>query len=196
MTDIMKCKRPAPKKSTKKFSVSKLLPTFPNFSTLLFGILIGIFASCLTVFMFATSDITLKIPTILQANAKTKILTPVKQEIVVAKEKQQPHFDFYTELAKNEPNPPVLDLKSKPKTIHGYLVQAGSFRRIADADALRAKLTLNGYAAKVEPIKQRDGEVWQRVLLGTFKTEQNAKALQQQLKILDIESVLVLKYAD
>jgi cell division protein FtsN len=192
----MECKsRPAQKKRTKKFIISKFLPKIPNFSTLLFGILIGIFASCLTVFMFATSDITLKIPTVRQANGKTQILAPVKQEIVAAKEKHQPHFDFYTELAKTEPTP-VLDLKSKPKTIHGYLVQAGSFRRTADADALKAKLTLNGYAAKVEPIKQRDGEVWQRVILGTFKTEQNAKALQQQLKILEIESVLVLKYAD
>ena len=76
------------------------------------------------------------------------------------------------------------------------LVQVGSFRKVADADALKAKLTLNCYAAKIESIKQRDGEIWQRVLIGTFKTEQHAKALQQQLKTIEIDSILVLKYTD
>lgn len=175
-----------------KFSISKFIPRIPNFSTLLFGILIGIFASCLTLFMFATSDIKLKIPAVRLAKAKTIVEEKHTQVAVQARE---PRFDFYTELAKNEPTP-VLDLKSKPKTIHCYLVQVGSFRKIADADALKAKLTLNGYAAKIEPVKQRDGEVWQRVLIGTFKTEQHAKSLQQQLKTLEIESILVLKYTD
>lgn len=175
-----------------RFSMSRFIPTIPNFSTLLFGILIGIFASCLTLFMFATSDITLKIPAIRLAKAKPTV--EAKPTEIAVKERE-PRFDFYTELAKNEPTP-VLDLKSKPKTIHGYLVQVGSYRKVADADALKAKLTLNGYAAKIEPVKQRDGEIWQRVLIGTFKNEQHAKALQQQLKTIDIDSILVLKYTD
>ena len=98
-----------------KVSISKFIPKIPNLSTLLFGVLIGIFASCLTLFMFATSDIKLKIPAIRLAKAR-----PVAAEkcTEIAVKEHEPRFDFYTELAKSEPTP-VLDLKSKPKTIHG-----------------------------------------------------------------------------
>lgn len=183
------------KAQAKKSSAPKRTPTIPNFGTLVYGILIGIFASCLTLFMFATSDITLKIPNLQLAKAKQNepnATAPIRAESKVVPE---PRFDFYTELTKNETEA-VKDLKSPTKTINGYIVQAGSFKKIGDADALKARLTLNGFAAKIEAVPQRDGEVWHRVVLGTYKTEQNAKSLQQKLKALEIDSTLVLKYAN
>lgn len=179
-------------------SVRKLIPSIPNFGTLVFGILIGIFASCLTLFMFATADITLKIPALPLAKAKTNTVAVVAQKAEPAP--QEPRFDFYTELTKNEAAEPTAKeskgLNSKPKTINGYILQAGLYRKAADADALRAKLTLNGYTAKIETVKQRNGETWQRVTLGSFKTEQAAKALQQQLRSIDIDSNLITKYTE
>lgn len=191
------------KTTNKKARGGKNLPKSPNWGSLLFGILIGVFATGLIVFMFSTSDITLKIPTGKTKNKSdpgTIVQNTPQPDPVVA---QEPRFDFYTELTKNTPDPSPLqpvkedsDLKSTPKAINGYLVQAGPFKRNADADAIKATLTLNGFAAKVEPIKLRDGEVRHRVMLGPYPTEKNAQLLQQKLKSLEIDSVLVQKYAD
>jgi Cell division protein len=80
-------------------------------------------------------------------------------------------------------------LKSAPKPINGYVVQIGSFKKNTDADAVKAKLTLNGFNAKIEPIKLLDGEVRHKVILGPFKTEKQAQLMQQQLKTLKIDSI-------
>lgn len=186
MTNIFVNKRKntqAPKKSL----LSRMFPKLPNFGAMFFGFLLGIFASSFAVFMFATSDVTLKFPTI-----GSKKPLQVAQAKPAPLPEKEPHFDFYTELAKTEPVQPK-DLKSTKKTINGYIVQAGTFKKSADADAMRAKLTLNGYTAKIDHIKQSNGEVVHKVLLGSFKQEQQAKTLQKQLKTLDIDSVLVLK---
>jgi cell division protein FtsN len=179
----------------------------PNWGSLFFGILIGIFATSLIVFMFSTSDITLRIPTgskqeIDQSGLAAQQTKKDEVEAVV----QEPRFEFYTELTKSTATTTeqpkvtvkseVATLNSGTKAINGYLVQAGLYRKNSDADALKAKLTLGGYAAKIEKFRQRDGEVWHRVMLGPFKSERNAKALQQQLKNLEIDSVIVINYAN
>lgn len=167
-----------------------------NIGAVMFGILIGIFFTSLAVFTFSTSEITLKIP-----GTKPKLtaisITP-KEPITL----QEPRFDFYTELTKNStettPTPtPVqtnTDLKSPIKAINGYLLQIGSYKKNIAADGLKAKLTLNGFDAKIERLKLLDGEIRYRLMLGPYKTEKQAKALQQQLKSLDVESLLVPKY--
>lgn len=195
---------------------SKIVPASLNWGSLFFGVLVGIFTTSLVVFTFATSDITLRIPTSGTKKAQTvarKTNTVAEEPALIAKVESdhvpEPRFDFYTELAKSQPEPSpqqpqqaiaqtnkpaTLDLKSAPKTINGYLVQAGHYRKSADADALRAKLALNGYEAKVVSAKERNGEVWHRIMLGPFKSEGKAKDLQKQLKNIEIDSVLVIKY--
>src|SRR5690242_3871397 len=91
----------------------------PNLGSLFFGVLIGIFASCLTVFMFATSDITLRIPTV--GAPKSRAPAPKTPEHAM----QETRYEFYTELTKN--NDAAPDLKSAAKTIQGYIVQAGAY---------------------------------------------------------------------
>lgn len=150
------------------------------------------------------SEIVSAEPEVTQDNTNTQVIAV-----------QEPRFDFYTELAQTSPaevkeptvvkreapapakpavahKPQSLALKSNQKTINEYLVQAGSFRRLADADALKAKLALNGMRARIESNKISNGEMWSKVLLGPLPTENSAKELQKVLKSLDIESVLVL----
>lgn len=193
MTKNVKASHKRPPKRNSLFS------KLPNFNAVLFGFLLGVFTSSLTVFMFSTSDITLKLPTIGKKPQTIAAATPTTMV-------QEPRFEFYTELAKTEPiiaptqetaamPSKAFDLKSSKKTINGYIVQAGTYRRAADADAVKATLTLNGFAAKIENTKQ-NGELLHRVLLGTYKNEHHAKALQQKLKALNIESSLVLKYTE
>ncbi len=166
-----------------------------NIGAILFGVLIGVFFTSLAVFMLSTSDIILKIP-----GTKVK-LESTMLEVAEPIALQEPRFDFYTELTKNSieatPNNTGQnedDLKFPKKTINGYLLQIGSFKKNVAADGLKAKLTLNGFNAKIEQIKLLDGEIRYRLMLGPYKTEQQAKVLQKQLKFLDVESLLVPKY--
>jgi cell division protein FtsN len=168
-----------------------------NIGAVMFGILIGIFFTSLAVFMFSTSEIKLKIP-----GTKTTLTTPQPTAPAEPIALQEPRFDFYTELTKNNteiiPNNSTQaqpDLKNPIKTINGYLLQIGSYKKNSAADGLKAKLTLNGFDAKIERVKLLDGELRYRLMLGPFKTEKQAKAMQQQLKFLDVDSLLVPKYA-
>ena len=185
-------------------SRNSFLPKLPNFGALMFGILIGVFSTSLVVFLFSPTAITLKIPTngsepsqqVAINNTQSQLAT----EPVIAI--QEPRFDFYSELTKNIPdsNPAPVnstpaniassDLKFAPKPIDSYIVQAGIFRKNAEADAVKAQLTLNGFSAKIEPIKLSDGEIRHKIIMGPFKTEKQAQILQQQLKLIEIESIV------
>ena len=59
------------------------------------------------------------------------------------------------------PAPPVL----KPAATTQFFLQAGSFRKQADADKVRAQIILLGQAVKVESGTVKD-ETWYRVLVG------------------------------
>lgn len=168
-----------------------------NIGSMLFGILIGIFFTSLTVFMLSTSNITLKIPGTKTIVEPMALVTPEPTPL----QQKEPRFDFYTELTKNiepvsinSPNQNDTDLKSATKPINGYLLQIGLFKKNSSADGLKAKLTLDGFNTKIERIKLLDGEIRYRLTLGPYKTENQAKILQQRLKALEIECLLVPQY--
>ena len=68
-----------------------------NIGSMLFGILIGIFFTSLTVFMLSTSNITLKIPGTKTIVEPMALVTPEPTTL----QQKEPRFDFYTELTKN-----------------------------------------------------------------------------------------------
>lgn len=155
---------------------SKIMPS-PNWGSMLFGAAFGIILTSAVFYLFSTSSITLEIP-----------VKPAQDNKLVP----EPQYDFYTELTKSTPEvsiktnktATILKSNNKPinKPVRGYLVLIGSFKSRSEADALRAKLTLQGFAAKIEDNK---------VLLGPFKNEKDAKDTKKQLKAeCNLDSVL------
>jgi cell division protein FtsN len=71
-----------------------------------------------------------------------------------------------------------------------YFVQAGAYSRPDDAEQLRAKLALEGLAAKVTE-RQQSGRTVHRVRLGPFDTKEEAESNQERLKATGAEAVLV-----
>ncbi len=61
-----------------------------------------------------------------------------------------------------------------------YFLQAGSFRKQADADKVRAQIILLGQAVQVESGTVRE-EVWYRVLVGPFASKEQLAGAQKQL---------------
>ena len=74
------------------------------------------------------------------------------------------------------PPPPVV----KPAATTQFFLQAGSFRKQADADKVRAQIILLGQAVQVESGMVRD-ETWYRVLVGPFSNREQLTVAQKQL---------------
>jgi cell division protein FtsN len=120
------------------------------------------------------------------------------------KESPKLKFEFYNILPKEQgaapvkgqapvvsaeaptaPSPPIQALPTVP----GYVLQVTSVRNFNDADALRAKLTLEGFDVAIKNIVVQ-GVIWYRVQLGPFTSKKDALATQENLKKNNVTSWL------
>jgi len=110
-------------------------------------------------------------------------------------------YDFYTVLAEREVAIPDQELANRardereqatpptPTPSEGsYLLQAGAFRQASDADALKARLALQGLFARVE-VSQIDGNTWHRVRLGPYASVSELEAAKRQLGDSGIQAI-------
>ncbi|MBI5450116.1 MAG: SPOR domain-containing protein [Gammaproteobacteria bacterium] len=81
----------------------------------------------------------------------------------------QTQYDFYTILPKMEVRPPETSggRAATPAERYRYFMQAGSFRRTSDAEAMKAQLALLGIQSTVQHSETQNG-VWYRVRLGPY----------------------------
>lgn len=120
-----------------------------------------------------------------------------------------PRFDFYTLLPEMEivvpedeleaetrpaaspPAPAATETTTAQPTGPGYLLQVGSFRNAADADRVKAKLTIQGYATNVSHVKTGDGNKWSRVRVGPIHSAEALKAQRKQLESQGYKSLVI-----
>ena len=109
----------------------------------------------------------------------------------------KPKFDFYTILPELEVAIPEQELINSTKesnentSTQQYMLQAGSFKKFAEADKLKARLALEGIEAAIQKVKVNDTDTWHRVRIGPLN---NVKALNQtrrRLRNLGIASIVV-----
>lgn len=107
----------------------------------------------------------------------------------------KPKYDFYSVLPEMEVVVPEDEIKSPPARPTGsatgatrYVLQAGSFRNSADADALKARLILSGLRAKVQAVSV-NGSNWYRVRIGPFNQLSELDAARNTLKSNGIEGI-------
>lgn len=74
-----------------------------------------------------------------------------------------------------------------------YLLQAGSFRNMSDADQLKAKLALLGVEADIQTARIANGETWHRVRIGPFSSTDKVRKVRRQLHDQQIDTI-VLRY--
>ena len=124
----------------------------------------------------------------------------------------KPTFDFYSVLPEKEVVIPDAQLSAQARaeqqkaaaaannpapaapggaptgTGSGYLLQVGSFPNSADADAMKAKLALQGFSASVQPVTI-NGQTWNRVRLGPFASATELEAAKQRLTSAGIHAI-------
>jgi cell division protein FtsN len=70
----------------------------------------------------------------------------------------------------------------------GYLLQVGAFPSAADAEALKAKLALQGFVANVQAVKV-GAQTYNRVRLGPFKSATDLEGTKQRLQAAGISAI-------
>ena len=118
---------------------------------------------------------------------------------------KRPRFDFYTilpelevaipeqELAtKKSPSNTRTDKDSAAKRIQeDFTLQVGSFRKITEADKLKARLALQGVLADIQSVTINNGDTWHRVRVGPFHNVEQVKQIRNRLHKIGISSMVV-----
>jgi cell division protein FtsN len=117
------------------------------------------------------------------------------------KAEQKDKFDFYTLLPDSEVIPgqveAYISTPKDPLKKTNTLLQAGSFRKLADANRLRAKLILLNMSNVVaEKTVSNSGSVWYRVRIGPFSNRSTLNKAEDILAQQGIESIRINKSAN
>jgi len=120
-----------------------------------------------------------------------KVVQPKKTEST------EIQYDFYTLLPEAEFTIPEHEIKSYKraerigKAIENreYSVQVSSFRRLKDADSLKAKLLLLGFIPKIEKAKV-SGATWFRVKIGPYQQIKSVDAIVSRLHENKIDAMV------
>ena len=105
--------------------------------------------------------------------------------------KEESDYDFYQILQnKNDSSSPTASAVNKNVATTNYVVQVGSFGDISAAKDMKARLAFLGYEAKISSAEKDAGAV-NRVLIGPYTSEDDAKATQQDLSSNGIKSTVM-----
>jgi cell division protein FtsN len=106
-------------------------------------------------------------------------------------------YDFYEMLPNFEVVVPEKDREVKrdqraaPIERPGvYVLQAGSYRNVADAERVSAQLNLQGINAKVQRVAV-DNDVWHRVRVGPISDLGELNRVRKQLQAADVDGLVI-----
>jgi len=127
---------------------------------------------------------------------------PVSKSAPV-KQAPKPDFVFYTILPemevvvpeREEPaSTPAAKSETAPAAEPGptgsYLLQAGSFRKMSDADSLKASLALLGFSARIEKVTI-DRTAYHRVRIGPYSSFEQADRVGRRLRTESIDTMML-----
>lgn len=127
---------------------------------------------------------------------------PKPQVKPAAAERSEPapaknRFEFYTLLPEMEMQ--ISDerfkeaLKEPPKKTEDgpYILQVGSFRRMEEADSLKARLAFLGIEAKIQTVVIRDDDIWYRVRVGPYDSLRDLGQARTRLQRNDIDFMVL-----
>ena len=123
-----------------------------------------------------------------------------KQKQGPENKKKRPRFEFYTMLPEMEVAVPEHELTRADASVEQqpdsgnvtYVLQAGSFRKLAQADRLKAELALIGMPAQIQTVSIDGGSKWHRVRVGPFPNLKALNEARSELQRNGLE-VMVLK---
>lgn len=139
---------------------------------------------------------------------EAQVVKPAAPADAPAANPDKPKYDFYSVLPEMEvvvpdaevksaaATPPAADAQAATNATQRYMLQAGSFRTSADADALKARLTLMGVGATVSVQKVNvNGTEYFRVRIGPFADLHGVDAAKRSLEGNGINAIALRENA-
>lgn len=139
---------------------------------------------------------------------EAQVVKPAAPADAPAANPDKPKYDFYSVLPEMEvvvpdaevksaaATPPAADAQAAANATQRYMLQAGSFRTSADADALKARLTLMGVGATVSVQKVNvNGTEYFRVRVGPFADLHGVDAAKRSLEGNGINAIALRENA-
>ena len=186
----------ASKAMAKKKKKSNNSAPLPGWVWLATGLMIGLFVAFLV--HIKDNYPGLSLTDNKQAASSTDARSVRKQAQTKTPVKEKTRFDFYTILPEMEiavpddelntsPNKPAKPL-TKPGT---YILQAGSFKTLEQADRMKANLALLGIEANIESVTINNKESWHRVRIGPYRNLDDLNRTRSRLKQNNIDALLL-----
>lgn len=127
-----------------------------------------------------------------EAAAETPAEHPVTYEFI----HRLPTEEVLTHVEPYQPPPPGISADpAEPSEAPVYLLQAASFLRGDDAEAMRAELLLEGMQATVSVVPRPGGRTWHRVLVGPFADRTKMTRALTALRSKDIPALPLVRKA-
>ena len=152
------------------------------------GAIFGAFAMALVFTLYSPK------PT---SSSDSEPVKPIESESKTPK----PRFDFYKLLQESEQIVPATETMGEaekapenPANNIEYILQVGSFPNQTEADKLRAQLILLNLDAHIESVEIHKGEIWHRVVVGPFSSQEKLASARSSL-VANQYTALVLKRA-
>lgn len=101
------------------------------------------------------------------------------QEVV--EKTPRPDITFYKTLPKMEVDVTVEPVPKRDQETYNYVLQAGAFRSLDDANQQRAEIILLGLDAVIESHTNDSGTTWHRVIVGPFTSRSDLNQARNQL---------------
>lgn len=183
-------------KSMAKKKKSNNSAPLPGWVWLATGLMIGLFVAFLIHIKDNYPGLSLKDNKPSVSNTDARSVRKQAQTKVPVKEKTR--FDFYTILPEMEIAVPDDELSvsanksapalAKPGT---YILQAGSFKTLQQADRMKARLALLGLEANIESVTINNKESWHRVRIGPYSNLDDLNRARSRLKQNNIDALLL-----
>ncbi|ORU91411.1 MAG: sporulation-like protein [Cycloclasticus sp. symbiont of Poecilosclerida sp. N] len=170
--------------------------SIPGYWWFITGLLIGGFMMFLSGLDSKSRQLT---PSGKTSNTETNVRGVKKPSIDTTKpiENKTPRFDFYQILPEMEVVIPEHEIeerrrlegtgKSKSGT---FIIQIGSFRKIRQADTVKARIALLGIESTVQTVNQ-NGSIWHRVKSGPYTSFRTVDKIQNRLHHNNINSIAI-----
>lgn len=119
-----------------------------------------------------------------------EVIAPLEEELAPPR-----RYEFFSVLPEVERVVPEREIEQaiadqNPEPSKTYRLQAGSFRSRADAESLRAQITLLGLSAEVQSVTV-DDESWHRVRVGPFDSARAADGARRRLQDNGMEALVL-----
>jgi cell division protein FtsN len=117
-----------------------------------------------------------------------------KTEAAPQKE-EEPRFDFYTLLPKQEVVIPEKEIREEQQRLEAkdnviYTLQAGSFRTHGDADTLKARLAMLGVESSIVTATNEDGTK-HKVRIGPLSNSREMNRIRNRLNSNNISTIVL-----